>query len=159
MTPPSPPLGSCGGATTHPPGSRTATRAFAARSPEPIEWYVGEALTNLYVGLHRDRRGERLSGMRLIQVHAVDRLIGLLDPLGRAGAARQDPFAVGTRASNGGSTRPSCRCMPSRPGYEHNREARSPCSACWKGSCPWTPGWRRRSATWLADVGCGSGTL
>ena len=45
-----------------------ATRAVLPHRPEPVEWYVGEAMTNLYVGLHRDRRGERLSGMRLIQV-------------------------------------------------------------------------------------------
>ncbi len=97
-------------------------RAPSPASPEPIEWYVGEALTNLYVGLHRDLRGERLSGMRLIQVHAVDRLIGLLDVLGRAGAARQDPFAV----ERGVERRLDASVLPLHalaPGYGHNREA------------------------------------
>ena len=41
------------------------------------DWLLGEVLTNLYVGLGRERRGERLAAMRLIQVHAVDRLLDL----------------------------------------------------------------------------------
>lgn len=40
-------------------------------------WLLGEALTNLLVGLGRFRRGEKLSAMRLVQSHAVDRLIEL----------------------------------------------------------------------------------
>jgi hypothetical protein len=35
-------------------------------------------LANLYVGVHRDLRGERLSAMCFIQVHAVDRLLTFL---------------------------------------------------------------------------------
>lgn len=42
-----------------------------------LEWLIGEALTNLYVGLGRYHRGERLSALRLIQVYAVDRVIEL----------------------------------------------------------------------------------
>jgi hypothetical protein len=90
--------------------------------PQPIEWYVDEALTNLYVGLHRDLRGERLSGMRLIQVHAVDRLIGLLDALGRGRTAQQDPFA----AERSVERRLDASVLPLHalvPGYGHDREA------------------------------------
>lgn len=52
------------------------------RGPEPRrapdeEWCVGEALTCLYVGLSRFRRGERLSAQRLVQQHAVDRILEL----------------------------------------------------------------------------------
>lgn len=57
-----------------------------------LEWVVGEALTNLYVGLGRYRRGEKLSAMRLVQVHAVDRLLELaaiLDPQ----PGLRDPFS------------------------------------------------------------------
>ena len=50
-----------------PAGLEHPQRAPSPGSTEPIEWHVGEALTNLYVGLHRDLRGERLSGIRLIQ--------------------------------------------------------------------------------------------
>ena len=91
-------------------------------SSESIEWHVGEAVTNLYVGLHRDLRGERLSGMRLIQVHAVDHLIAVLDLLGRARAPRQDPFAVERAVER----RLDSSILPLHalaPGYEHNRDA------------------------------------
>ncbi len=45
------------------------------------EWLVGEALTNLYVGLCRERRGEKLSAMRFIQGYAVDRVLDLMELL------------------------------------------------------------------------------
>ncbi len=57
------------------------------------EWLLGEALTNLYVGMGRERRGERLSAMRFIQGYAVDRLLELADTIERAGPAARDEFA------------------------------------------------------------------
>jgi len=42
-----------------------------------VEWLLGEALTNLYVGLCRYHRGEKLSAERLVQHYAVDRLLEL----------------------------------------------------------------------------------
>jgi hypothetical protein len=105
-----------------PVGLETPKRPPPARSPETIEWHVGEALTNLYVGLHRDLRGERLSGMRLIQVHALDHLISVLDVLERASAARQDPFSIDRAVER----RLDASVLPLgdlAPGYEHNREA------------------------------------
>jgi hypothetical protein len=57
------------------------------------EWIVGEALSNLLVGLQRFHRGERLSAARLVQSFAVDRLIeleALRHPHTDTGA---DPFA------------------------------------------------------------------
>jgi hypothetical protein len=54
-------------------------------------WIVGEALSCLFIGLQRWHRGERLSAARLIQSHAVDRLIEL-DAL-RAGVASDDVLA------------------------------------------------------------------
>ena len=53
-------------------------------------WIVGEALSCLIVGLQRWHRGERLSAARLVQSHALDRLIEL-DAL-RTSAAPGDPF-------------------------------------------------------------------
>jgi hypothetical protein len=53
-------------------------------------WIVGEALTNLFVGLNRWHRGERLSAARFVQNYALDRLIEL-DAL-RTGALQSDPF-------------------------------------------------------------------
>ena len=63
-----------------------------------------------------------LSGMRLIQVHAVDRLIGLLDLLERSSAARQDPFAVERAVERrlDASVLPLDRLAQ---GYDHNIEA------------------------------------
>lgn len=45
----------------------------------PIEFLVGEAITNLYVGMGRDKRGEKLSASRFIQGYAVDRLVELAE--------------------------------------------------------------------------------
>lgn len=45
---------------------------------DTVDFHLGEALTNLYVGLHRELRGERLTAMRFIQVFAVDRVLALL---------------------------------------------------------------------------------
>ncbi len=46
-------------------------------SPREADWLVGEAITNLYVGLCRYRRGEKLSAARFVQGYAVDRVLEL----------------------------------------------------------------------------------
>ncbi len=76
-----------------------ALRYAPPAPPEPhtVEWLVGEILTNLYVGLTRFHRGERLSAMRLIQVHAVDRLIELSPHMRLASGASADPFSLERR--------------------------------------------------------------
>ncbi len=65
-----------------------------ARLPDEA-WIVGEALSNLLVGLQRWHRGEKLAAMRMVQSHALDRLIEL-DALRQAqagaGAGGADPF-------------------------------------------------------------------
>src|ERR1700730_6303690 len=63
-----------------PPGPRYDT----------VEFHLNEALTNLYVGLHRELRGERLSAARFVQSYAVDRVIALLDLT--SARYRRDPF-------------------------------------------------------------------
>jgi hypothetical protein len=71
-----------------------------ATLPDPA-WSLGEALTNLLVGLHRFHRGERLAAFRLIQVHAVDRVLELAagrNPPPRDGGPGRDPFARERRA-------------------------------------------------------------
>ncbi len=57
------------------------------------DWLLGEVLTNLYVGLGRERRGETLAAMRLIQVHAVDRLLDLAALVEVEQSAPRDVFA------------------------------------------------------------------
>ena len=59
-------------------------------------YLLAELLTNLYVGLGRYRRGEKLSAMRFIQIYAVDRLISLLD-LESNNRVSKDPFCLDRR--------------------------------------------------------------
>ncbi len=47
------------------------------RSQREVDYLLGEALTNLYVGLCRHWRGEKLSALRFIQQYAVDRVLDL----------------------------------------------------------------------------------
>jgi lincosamide nucleotidyltransferase B/F len=72
-----------------------ARPAEPPRAPAPPgdEWLLGEALTALYVGLGRFRRGERLAAARLIQGQAVDRALELLSRLEPESSAARDPFA------------------------------------------------------------------
>jgi lincosamide nucleotidyltransferase len=63
-----------------------------------VEWSLGEALTNLYTGLGRYRRGEKMAAMRLIQVFAVDRLLELAERAEPpADTSLRDPFALERR--------------------------------------------------------------
>lgn len=68
--------------------------------PAPAEegWLVGEALSNLLVGLMRLARGERLAAMRLVQGAALDRVLELRERRSTAApAVRRDPFAIDRR--------------------------------------------------------------
>lgn len=66
----------------------------AARS---VEWLVGEALTNLYVGMCRYRRGEKLSAERFIQHYSVDRVIDLIVQAEPEPSGLRDPFNIERR--------------------------------------------------------------
>jgi hypothetical protein len=86
------------------------------------DYQANEALTNLFIGLHREIRGEQLAAFRLIQVHAVDRLIMLLGLLDADVRPQQDPFAP----ERGVERRFATGALPLREivvGYERNREA------------------------------------
>ncbi len=87
-----------------------------------IEEQVGEAITNLYVGLHRDLRGERLTATRFIQGYAVDRWVTILGLLGLGRGPQQDVFAVdrGAEGRFGPDLLPLADLVP---GYEHNAHA------------------------------------
>jgi hypothetical protein len=67
----------------------------SAPSPQPrdVEWLLGEALTNLYVGLCRYHRGEKLSAERLVQHYAVDRLLELASRVERETPLPHDAFS------------------------------------------------------------------
>jgi hypothetical protein len=61
------------------------------------EWLLGEALTNLYVGMRREKRGEHLSAMRFIQGYAVDRLVELAETIENPQTGPGDKFALERR--------------------------------------------------------------
>ncbi len=72
--------------------------------PKPVtaeqhsaDWYINEALTNLYVGLSRFHRGEKLAAQRLIQQHAVNHLLALHAQTANAQSGLPDTFAVERR--------------------------------------------------------------
>ena len=58
-----------------------------------LDWVLGEALTNLYVGMGRERRGERLAALRLIQHHAVNQVMRLGPYIEPDHPDKRDPFA------------------------------------------------------------------
>ena len=61
--------------------------------PQSTEWLIGEVLTNLYIGLLREQRGEKLSAMRFIQGHALDRVLELSTLAETAVEIYPDPFS------------------------------------------------------------------
>ncbi len=105
-----------------PPGLEAARHVPGPSPYDDVQWQANEALTNLYVGLHRLARGEVLSATRLIQVHAVDRVL-VIAGLQGGGAAQQDVFAVERGAERRfGAEVPLAALVP---GYARNREAAS----------------------------------
>jgi len=83
-------------------------------------WIVGEALSCLMVGLARWHRGEKLSAMRFVQSHAVDRLIEL-DAL-RTHATAGDPFS-GERRLEARQPALAAELPLLTPGYEQTPTA------------------------------------
>lgn len=86
------------------------------------EWLVGEALTNLYVGLCREKRGEMLSAMRFIQGYAVDRVLELVEQIESAESIHRDEFNIERRFEQRypwAANKISSMLL----GYEHNRES------------------------------------
>lgn len=67
-----------------------------APSVHSTEWLLGEALTNLYVGMGRYRRGEKLSAFHFVQVYALGRVVDLAEQIERPQPTPADPF-VGER--------------------------------------------------------------
>ncbi|PWU51552.1 hypothetical protein DLJ47_21185 [Micromonospora sp. S4605] len=89
---------------------------------DTVEFHLNEALTNLYVGLLRDLRGERLTAARFIQSYAVDRVIGLLNLTNPEAGHRRDPFDASRRVEQ--AYPPEVLPLAAMvPGYQHNRRA------------------------------------
>ena len=64
-----------------------------SEAERPLEWLLGEALSNLYTGLGRYRRGEKLSGTRFVEGFAVDRVLQLAALLEEEKPVTKDVFA------------------------------------------------------------------
>jgi hypothetical protein len=87
-----------------------------------VEWLLGEALTNLYVGLAREARGEVLSASRFIQQYAVDRLVELAAYIEVEKPAEHDPFTPERRFEQRFPVLAQ-RLPDFVQGYTHNRES------------------------------------
>jgi hypothetical protein len=87
-----------------------------------VEWLVGEALSNLYIGLCRLKRGEKMSALRFVQGYAVDRILELAPQLEVEQAAAADPFTPERRFEQRFpelAKRLPSFCL----GYEHSSES------------------------------------
>lgn len=62
-----------------------------------IEYAANEALTNIYVGLLRYHRGEKLSGTRMVEVHALNQIISILHLIDEAETVDVDLFNLERR--------------------------------------------------------------
>lgn len=62
-------------------------------APPSVEWLLGEALTGLYTGLCRLRRGETLAASRAIQGGVVGNVLELAQTLEAPSSVGRDPFA------------------------------------------------------------------
>lgn len=93
-----------------------------SQSKRSTEWLVGEALTNLYVGLCRERRGEKLLAMRFIQGYAVDRVLELVEQNELAAPGYRDQFNV-ERGFEQRYPLIARKISGMLLGYEHNRES------------------------------------
>ena len=100
---------------------RPAKEPFRAERRDK-EFLVGEAVTNLYVGMGRDKRGEKLSAMRFIQGYAVDRLLELADFIEPGEDISRDPFA-GERRFEACHPAMAREMLAWLQGYERNRES------------------------------------
>lgn len=93
-----------------------------APAERSIDFLVGEAVTNLYVGLGRYRRGEKLSAARFIQGYAVDRVVELAARIEPARPGSADPFDGARRFEQRfGDT--AVHLPQFLPGYEHSPAA------------------------------------
>ena len=94
----------------------------AAEPAHATEWLVNEALTNLYIGLGRYQRGEKISAACFIQGHAVDRLLDLAPHIEKSQAEQPDPFDP-TRRFERSFAETAVYLPQFMPGYEESPAA------------------------------------
>lgn len=64
---------------------------------DDVEYIIGEALTNLYVGLQRYHRGELLSAYKFIQEYAFSQVLKLMSISEDPKSFEEDPFSLSRR--------------------------------------------------------------
>ena len=103
---------------------KTPRLSHKQADPHGRAWHLGEALSNLYVGLGRFQRGEKLTAMRFVQHYAVDRVISLAADLEweEVQHAYPDPFAPERRVEQR-LPRLAAHLPHFTPGYEQTPEA------------------------------------
>lgn len=77
--------------------SSICTPAVKISKKKDIEFLIGEALTNLYVGLGRYKRGEKLSAYNFIQNYARDRVLELISIIEVPEKVNEDLFSIDRR--------------------------------------------------------------
>ena len=106
--------------------SVAASIAIPARDPvrpeKSEEFLLGEALTNLYVGVARDLRGEKLTAMRFIQGYAVDRILDLTELHRAVPVGSRDAFGLERRFEQR-HPEAAARLPDFLQGYARNRES------------------------------------
>lgn len=73
------------------------TQRLPAEKALDLEWVLGEAMTNLYVGLCRYHRGERLSAYYFIQNYALQRILELITLVETPLDIKKDIFSISRR--------------------------------------------------------------
>ena len=88
----------------------------------PMEWLVGEALSNLYVGMCRYLRGERWSAAIFVQSHALHRVADIVVKQSGGAEEGRDPYTVDRRFESRHADADAlfARCMR---GYERTPES------------------------------------
>jgi lincosamide nucleotidyltransferase B/F len=69
----------------------TPQQASTIKQANP-DWLLGEALTNLLIGLKRFARGEKLSAARFVQQYALDKVVALSSSIEQANTGLADAF-------------------------------------------------------------------
>ncbi|NJN55895.1 MAG: hypothetical protein HC804_14810 [Anaerolineae bacterium] len=94
----------------------------ASPTPRRADFLVGEAITNLYVGMCRYRRGEKLSAARFVQGYAVDRVLELAALVEEEQPAFRDVFGEERRFEQRFPV--TAVSLPQfLPGYDHTPQA------------------------------------
>jgi hypothetical protein len=97
----------------------TPVRTAPPLGTQSVEWLIGEAITNLYVGLCRCHRGEKLSAARFIQQYAVDRVLDLAPRIEAEQPGQADQFTPERRFEQRFPLT-AAALPPMMQGYEHS---------------------------------------